>query len=164
MLPWSVIPIADISSRCASASMGETFAAPSNIEYSVWLCRCTNDLLIGTPVYDRTPTRTWRVAECVLSSTRNSCTERPVSSLNPDATDDPQRKSRPVMQVKPTKALSGIGIAALIAGGGAGASMLRSPANAGEVKLTAGLGDGVALILVSQVAAARGMNLVRMPT
>jgi hypothetical protein len=41
------------------------------------------------------------------------------------------------MHVKPTKALSGIGIAALIAGGVAGASMLRSSAIAGEVKLTA---------------------------
>src|ERR1700689_3575458 len=151
MLPWSVIPIAGICSRCASASMGATFAAPSNIEYSVWLCRCTNDWLIGTPVYDRPPTRPRRVAECVFPSTRNStrntCTERLVSSLNPDATDDPQRKSRPVMHVKPTKALSGIGIAALIAGGVAGASMLRSSAIAREVTLTAGLGDGVALIL-----------------
>jgi hypothetical protein len=51
------------------------------------------------------------------------------------------------MHVKPTKALSGIGIAALIAGGVAGASMLRSSAIAREVTLTAGLGDGVALIL-----------------
>jgi hypothetical protein len=51
------------------------------------------------------------------------------------------------MHVKPTKALSGIGIAALIAGGVAGASMLRSSAIAREVMLTAGLGDGVALIL-----------------
>src|ERR1700761_9426601 len=66
MLPWSVIPIAGICSRFASASIGETFAAPSNIEYSVWLCRCTNDLLIGTPVYDRAPTSTRRVAKCVL--------------------------------------------------------------------------------------------------
>src|SRR5580693_7873870 len=66
MLPWSVIPIADISSRCASASIGVIFAAPSNIEYSVWLCRCTNDWFIGTPVYGRTPTTPRRVGECVL--------------------------------------------------------------------------------------------------
>src|SRR5579872_3407785 len=66
MLPWSVIPIADISSRCASASMGAIFAAPSNIEYSVWLCRCTNEGFIGTPVYGRAPTHLRRVAECVL--------------------------------------------------------------------------------------------------
>src|SRR5277367_4876773 len=66
MLPWSVIPIADISSRCASASIGPTFAAPSNIEYSVWLCRCTNDWLIGTPVYGRAPTHPRRVGKCVL--------------------------------------------------------------------------------------------------
>ena len=51
------------------------------------------------------------------------------------------------MQITPTKALSGIGIAALIAGGVAGASMLRSSTTAAEVMLTAGLGDGVALIL-----------------
>jgi hypothetical protein len=52
------------------------------------------------------------------------------------------------MQVKPTQALSAIGIAALIAGGVAGASMLRSSAIAREVMLTTGsLGDGVALIL-----------------
>src|SRR6185437_12490238 len=70
MLPWSVIPIAGICSRCASASIGETFAAPSNIEYSVWLCRCTNDLLIGTTVYDRTPTHTRLLAECVVPSCR----------------------------------------------------------------------------------------------
>jgi len=50
------------------------------------------------------------------------------------------------MHVKPTQALSGIGVAALIAGGVAGASMLRSSAIAREVTLT-GLGDGVALIL-----------------
>src|SRR5215218_4834796 len=60
MFPWSVMPIAGISSRCASASMGLTFAAPSSIEYSVWLCRCTKDReeepLIGWPVYDRAPT------------------------------------------------------------------------------------------------------------
>jgi hypothetical protein len=35
MFPWSVMPIAGISSRCASANMGLTFAAPSSIEYSV---------------------------------------------------------------------------------------------------------------------------------
>src|SRR5580693_4438813 len=87
MLPWSVIPIADISSRCASASIGATFAAPSNIEYSVWLCRCTKDARCGgtsrlrgtlarradgsvieTPVYGRAPTRPRRVGECVLRS------------------------------------------------------------------------------------------------
>jgi hypothetical protein len=51
------------------------------------------------------------------------------------------------MHITPTKALSGIGIAALIAGGVAGASMLRSSTTAAEVMLTAGLGDGVALIL-----------------
>jgi PE-PPE domain len=51
------------------------------------------------------------------------------------------------MHMTPTKALSGIGIAALIAGGVAGASMLRSSTTAAEVMLTAGLGDGVALIL-----------------
>jgi hypothetical protein len=43
MFPWSVIPIAGISKRWASASMGVIFAAPSSNEYSVWLCRCTND-------------------------------------------------------------------------------------------------------------------------
>jgi hypothetical protein len=32
------------------------FAAPSSIEYSVWLCRCTKEEFIGTPVYDRSPT------------------------------------------------------------------------------------------------------------
>ena len=51
------------------------------------------------------------------------------------------------MHVKPTQALSGIGIAALIAGGVAGASMLHSSAIAREVMLTGSLGDGVALIL-----------------
>ena len=51
------------------------------------------------------------------------------------------------MHVKPTKALSGIGIAALIAGGVAGASMLRSSPTTRDVILTSGLGDGVALIL-----------------
>src|SRR5690349_9799471 len=67
MFPWSVIPIAGICNRCASASIGLTFAAPSSIEYSVWLCRCTKEalralargaegLVIGTPVYDRDPT------------------------------------------------------------------------------------------------------------
>src|SRR5271165_1312231 len=66
MLPWSVIPIADISSRCASASIGAIFAAPSNIEYSVWLCRCTKDWFIETPVYGRAPTTPRRVGVCVL--------------------------------------------------------------------------------------------------
>src|ERR1700742_2302079 len=66
MFPWSVIPIAGISSRCASANIGVIFAAPSSIEYSVWLCRCTKeDWFIGTPVYDRPPTHLRRVAECV---------------------------------------------------------------------------------------------------
>jgi hypothetical protein len=51
------------------------------------------------------------------------------------------------MHITPTKALSGIGIAALIAGGVAGASMLHSSTTATKVMLTAGLGDGVALIL-----------------
>src|SRR6202012_1816735 len=60
------MPIAGICSRCASASIGATFAAPSNIEYSVWLCRCTNDWLIGTPVYGRTPTSPRRVGKGVL--------------------------------------------------------------------------------------------------
>src|SRR3954452_25477560 len=55
MLPWSVIPIAGMSSRFASANIGATFAAPSSIEYSVWLWRCTNELLIGPPVYGRAP-------------------------------------------------------------------------------------------------------------
>src|ERR1700761_4716681 len=80
MLPWSVIPIADISSRCASASIGAIFAAPSNIEYSVWLCRCTKDRedepFIGTPVYDRAPTRTRGVAACVLLSCLLTCEAR----------------------------------------------------------------------------------------
>src|ERR1700744_6539051 len=63
MFPWSVIPIAGISSRCASANIGEIFAAPSSIEYSVWLCRRTKDeWFIGTPVYDRAPTCFGRVA------------------------------------------------------------------------------------------------------
>src|ERR1700753_2808697 len=89
MLPWSVIPIAGICSRCASASMGETFAAPSNIEYSVWLCRCTNDLLIGTPVYDWTPTRTGHVAECVvrlrpLTYAARRCRDRYRPAVRPD--------------------------------------------------------------------------------
>jgi hypothetical protein len=35
MFPWSVIPMAGISSRWASASIGAIFAAPSSIEYSV---------------------------------------------------------------------------------------------------------------------------------
>ncbi len=53
MFPWSVIPTAGICSRSTSASIGAIFAAPSNIEYSVWLCRCTKDeWFIGTPVYD----------------------------------------------------------------------------------------------------------------
>lgn len=51
------------------------------------------------------------------------------------------------MYLKPTKAVSGVGIAALIAGAVAGASMLHSSATARDVTLTAGLGDGVALIL-----------------
>ena len=42
-----------------------TFAAPSSIEYSVWLCRCTkDDGFIGSPVYGRPPTSS-RVSECV---------------------------------------------------------------------------------------------------
>src|SRR6516164_6779462 len=65
MFPWSVIPIAGICSRSTSASSGVIFAAPSSIEYSVWLCRCTKDWFIGTPVYDRPPTHPRRVAECV---------------------------------------------------------------------------------------------------
>src|SRR3546814_362628 len=56
MLPWSVIPMAGISRRWASATIGLTFAAPSSIEYSVWLCRCTNEALIGWPVYWCAPT------------------------------------------------------------------------------------------------------------
>ncbi|CFS66619.1 Uncharacterised protein [Mycobacterium tuberculosis] len=51
--------------------MGVIFAAPSSIEYSVWLCRCTkedpaDEPLIGTPVYDRGPTPFGRVAKCVF--------------------------------------------------------------------------------------------------
>src|SRR3984893_2325467 len=56
MFPWSVIPIAGICNRCASASIGVIFAAPSNIEYSVWLCRCTKDEFIGRSVYGGPPT------------------------------------------------------------------------------------------------------------
>src|SRR6186997_1612734 len=67
MFPWSVMPIAGISSRWASASIGEIFAAPSSIEYSVWLCRCTKDEeFIGSPVYGRPPTSTG-VSRCVSS-------------------------------------------------------------------------------------------------
>jgi hypothetical protein len=33
--------VAGISNRCASVSIGVTFAAPSTIDYSVWLCKCT---------------------------------------------------------------------------------------------------------------------------
>ncbi|CFR85857.1 Uncharacterised protein [Mycobacterium tuberculosis] len=71
MFPWSVIPTAGIPSRSTSASMGVIFAAPSSIEYSVWLCRCTkedpaDEPLIGTPVYDRGPTPFGRVAKCVF--------------------------------------------------------------------------------------------------
>src|SRR5215218_1240381 len=82
MFPWSVMPIAGISSRCASASMGLTFAAPSSIEYSVWLCRCTKDReeepLIGWPVYDRAPTdlgvsRCVSLPGCRLSLLCNRC-------------------------------------------------------------------------------------------
>ncbi|SKV08386.1 Uncharacterised protein [Mycobacteroides abscessus subsp. abscessus] len=43
MFPWSVMPTADMPSRSTSASIGLIFAAPSSIEYSVWLCRCTNE-------------------------------------------------------------------------------------------------------------------------
>ena len=51
------MPIAGISSRCASASIGVIFAAPSSIEYSVWLCRCTKEEeFIGPPVYGGAPT------------------------------------------------------------------------------------------------------------
>jgi hypothetical protein len=52
-----------------------------------------------------------------------------------------------MMHVKPTKALTGIGIAALIVGGVAGTSTLRSSPTTRDVTLTSGLGDGVALIL-----------------
>src|ERR1700757_2406539 len=69
MFPWSVMPIAGISNRCASAIIGATFAAPSSIEYSVWLCRWTkepeDEPLIGWPVYCRPPTPSRRVAERV---------------------------------------------------------------------------------------------------
>src|ERR1700694_4935232 len=50
------MPIAGISRRWGSASIGAIFAAPSSIEYSVWLCRCTKDWFIGTPVYGCPPT------------------------------------------------------------------------------------------------------------
>src|SRR6202012_1074879 len=82
MFPWSVIPIAGIPRRSTSASMGVIFAAPSSIEYSVWLCRCTkDDWLIGTPVYDWTPTQDGRVAECVLLFTRTARTTASLTSL-----------------------------------------------------------------------------------
>ena len=48
MLPWSVIAIAGICWRAASASSSPFLAAPSSIEYSVWTCRWTNDELTGT--------------------------------------------------------------------------------------------------------------------
>ncbi len=51
MFPWSVIPMAGISRRCASASMGVIFAAPSSMEYSVWLCRCTKKDPADVPVH-----------------------------------------------------------------------------------------------------------------
>lgn len=51
------------------------------------------------------------------------------------------------MHVNPVKAFGIVGVGALIAGGAAGVSTLHSSAIAREVQLTAGLGDGVALIL-----------------
>lgn len=51
------------------------------------------------------------------------------------------------MHVKSTKALSGIGIVGLIVGGVAGAALLHSSPTTRDVRLTSGLGDGVALIL-----------------
>jgi hypothetical protein len=43
--------VVGISNRYASVSIGVTFAAPSTIDYSVWLCRCTNgEEFIGRPV------------------------------------------------------------------------------------------------------------------
>jgi hypothetical protein len=51
------------------------------------------------------------------------------------------------MHVYATRAFTGVGLAALIAGGVAGVSALHSSATTREVTLTGGLGDGVALIL-----------------
>lgn len=39
MLPWSLIAIAGIPCRSASATSLPFLAAPSSIEYSVWTCR-----------------------------------------------------------------------------------------------------------------------------
>ena len=43
MLPWSVIAIAGWPSATAAATTSSTRAAPSSIEYSVWLCRWANE-------------------------------------------------------------------------------------------------------------------------
>jgi hypothetical protein len=44
------MPIAGISNRWASASIGVIFTAPPTIEYSVWLCRCAKEgEFIGRP-------------------------------------------------------------------------------------------------------------------
>ena len=43
MLPWSVIARAGWPSATAAATTSPIRAAPSSIEYSVWVCRWTND-------------------------------------------------------------------------------------------------------------------------
>ena len=43
MFPWSVIPTAGCPSAITVAITSGTRAAPSSIEYSVCVCRCTND-------------------------------------------------------------------------------------------------------------------------
>src|SRR5260370_32920811 len=53
MFPWSVIPTAGCPSAAAVAMTSATRAAPSSIEYSVWRCRCANELFtvpVLTPV------------------------------------------------------------------------------------------------------------------
>src|SRR5580704_9860342 len=43
MFPWSVMPSAGWPSATAAATRSPTRAAPSNMENSVWVCRCVND-------------------------------------------------------------------------------------------------------------------------
>src|SRR5206468_1493427 len=49
--PWSVRPIAGISSSAARATSGPIRQAPSRIEYSLWTCRWTYGWPLGTDAH-----------------------------------------------------------------------------------------------------------------
>src|ERR1700677_148031 len=73
MFPWSVMPRAGWPSATAAATKSPTRAAPSNMENSVWVCRCVNDRSDTGPPF-ATSSQTYT---CVIRPGPSNLSRRP---------------------------------------------------------------------------------------